>query len=269
MIELLSKKQEELLWKTMEIWFNNAYAKKDFNRDLIEDSIGWLYSIAGLKKPEISYAKSPLQCQSIASIRKITEHKNQITSSDLARHIRCTIEKQFNETTLLSDLVYKEVRERVWDQLSLVVEGKCLIERYLKRNLKGKLIKFSRDGIAAFQWCSYYEFFQEIGVITSNSSFDKYRNFIFNSGIFLSIYDKDNVIVCPNPLRVYFNKELQLHYVDGAAISWEDGYKLYCLSGHALNEEIVMNYAEKLRQHRNIKNSFKVYEKDGILYVKR
>lgn len=271
MLEILSKEQERLLWKTMETWFNNAYIRKDFNKDLIEDSISWLYNISGLKKPEILYASSPLQCQSVASMKKIKNQQNQITTTNLERHTRDTIGKQFNSAPLLPDLVVRKIRERVCDQLSLVWEGVYLIAEHIRRNLKGNYENFSRDGIAAFQWCSYHEFFEKIGVITSNSSFNKYQNFIFNSGIFLSIYAKDHAIVCPNPSKAYFNKEAQLHYVDGSAISWEDGYKIYCLFGSAVNKETVMNlnYAERLRQYRDIKDSFKLYEKDGILFVKR
>ena len=151
-------------------------------------------------------------------------------SPNLERHIRDTIGKQFNSVPLLSDLVDRKIRERVCDQLSLVWEGVCLIEEHMRRILKGNYENFSRDGIAAFQWCSYHEFFEKIGVITSNSSFEKYRNFIFNSGIFLSIYNKDHAIVCPNPSTAYFNKEAQLHYVDGAAISWDGKLIKHCTS---------------------------------------
>jgi len=253
----------------MEMWFNNAYVKKEFNRSLIEDSISWLYSISSLKKPEILYTSSPLQCQSIASKIKITEHQNRIIYYDPTKNIRYSIEKQFNENTPLSDLVYKAIRARVWDQLSLVHEGKCLIEKYLNRSFNDQLIKFSRDGIAAFQWCSYHEFFEKIGVIKSNSSFDKYRNFIFNSGIFLSIYYEDYAIVCPNASKAFFNKEIQLHSVDGAAILWEDGFEIYCLFGSVVNKEIVEDYAKKLSRYKDIKDSVKLYDKDGVLYVER
>ncbi|MEW6418759.1 MAG: hypothetical protein AB1480_11675 [Nitrospirota bacterium] len=138
----------------METWFNNAYVRKDFNRDIIEDSISWLYSISGLKKPEILYASSPLQCQSIASMI------NQIEPTDPGRSIRYAIGKEFNSAPLLSDLVDRKICERVCDQLSLVWEGVYLIEEHLRRRLKSKYENFSRDGIAAFQWCSYHEFFE-------------------------------------------------------------------------------------------------------------
>ncbi len=269
MLEILSKEQEGLLWRTMETWFNNAYVRKDLNKDLIEDSICWLYSISGLKKPDIFYASSPLQCQSIASMIKTRTQQNRITTTNLERHIRDTIGKQFNSAPLLPDLVDRKIRERACDQLSLVREGGDLVEEHLRRVLKDTCEKFSRDGIAAFQWCGYHEFFEKIGVIKSNSSFDKYRNFIFDSGIFLSIYDKDHAIVCPNPSWAYFNKEIQLHSIDGPAISWGDGYKIFCLYGGAVNEETVMNNAEALRKHKHIKDSFEVYEKDGNFYVKR
>ena len=269
MLEILSKEQEKLLWKTMETWFNNAYIRKDFDKDIIEDSICWLYNTSGLKKPEILYASSPLQCQSIASTMKIRTQQNQITTPNLERHVRDTIGKQFNSALLLADLVDRKIRERVCDQLSLVWEGRYLIEEHIRRRLKGNYENFSRDGIAAFQFCSYHEFFEKIGVIKSNSSFDKYRNFIFDSGIFLSIYAKDHAIVCPNPSKAYFDRELQLHSVDGPAISWEDGYKIYCLFGTPVNKETVMNNAEQLRQFKYIKDRFEFYEKDGTLYVKR
>ncbi len=253
MFEILLREQEDLLWKTMTMWFNNAYMKKEFNKELIEDSISWLYGISGIKNPEILYASSPLQCQIIAS--KIINQKNQPASPE--RYIRDIIGKEFNSAPLLSDLVDRKIRERVCDQLSLVWEGIYLIEEHLKRKLKSSYKNFSRDGIAGFQWCSYHEFFEKIGLIKSNPFFDQYRNFIFNSGIFLSIYDEDYVIICPNPSKAYFNKEIQLHSTDGPAISWDDGYKIYCLFGTAVNEEIVMSNVEKLRQFKYIKDRFK------------
>ncbi|MBI4827046.1 MAG: hypothetical protein HY807_11620 [Nitrospirae bacterium] len=88
MLERLSGEQKSQVARIASMWVENAFLKRDMDKALIEESLKWLYGLIGLPKPTVYYAKSPLDCQRIASELKLQstlEWKNLNSTAMTAR----------------------------------------------------------------------------------------------------------------------------------------------------------------------------------------
>lgn len=212
-------------------WIKNAFVRRDIDRALIEDSLAWLYGLIELPNPIVYYAQSPLDCQRIAS-----ELKSERQWQNLNNEIKFELERKVYR--LVPDKVADKVRKQVWEQAKPISLIKLQLEFALRERLKKDGFEsFCSDGMRAIQWCLYYVFFGELGIIKSKD-FERYCDFIFNSGIFMSMNEASCAIVCPNPSHAKLNERFQLHCTDGPAMAWEDGYKLYSLNGVTVSEAV-------------------------------
>jgi len=118
--------------------------------------------------------------------------------------------------------VYYQVYDQVRGQVRGQVSGQV---RDQKMQYYSPYIGLAWDA----NWVSFGEFFKEIGIL-KNSDFEQYAE-ILESGIFMSIQLDNCAIVCERPKIIHRNEAHALHYDQGAAISWNDGYEIYALHG--------------------------------------
>lgn len=96
-------------------------------------------------------------------------------------------------------------------------------------------------------WTAWGDYFQRIGIIDKEEyDFDKWKNFILKSGVFVTCLYENVAFVCIKPCKVNRNENGDLHCIDGLAIAWRDGYGEYYLNGVSVDENIVMTPANKL-----------------------
>lgn len=237
MLKILSSTQETRLSEISSTWLENAFMQRSLDKSLIENSLKWLYGLIGLPMPTIYYAESPMRCQTATRELKLERLKKGLEWKNINCQARYEIEHQVNRP--VSGKASGRVRKHVWEQTKQLGITKLQFEFHLKNLLDGGFENFSSDGMRAIQWCSYYDFFREIGVLKCKD-FERYREFIFGSGVSMSIYEASIAIVCPNPSYAMLNDNFQLHCPDGPSISWEDGYKLYFLNGVRVSEVFFM-----------------------------
>lgn len=121
------------------------------------------------------------------------------------------------------------------------------MEMAIEANLKsGETIDYLGNGYDS-GWTAWCDYFQRIGIIEKNEyDFDKWRDFIFKSGVFATCLYKNVAFVCIKPCKINRNENGDLHCTDGMAIAWRDGYGEYYLNGVSVDENVVMTPIDKL-----------------------
>ena len=84
-------------------------------------------------------------------------------------------------------------------------------------------------------WISYYSYFQDIGINTTES-FKKYSDLLNDSGVWNSITLKGVAIIYGRPNEVRRDANNRLHCDQDAAIVWPSGYCQYYLKGVCFDE---------------------------------
>lgn len=250
-------------------WLFNAFTPKDFNKRLVEEGIARVYEAYRRPAPKIIYARSPLECQQIAGRLREEEglaggRWNNICGAQL----QYEIEKQVKQAP--AEKIGTRAKQDIWAATGHIRHLRFASFFYF--GLTGDYERFSSDGLRALDWCSYYDFLRELKLLNI-PDFDRYREFILHSGIFLSIYEASTAIVCPHPRYGRFNEKLDLHCDHGPAVSWEDNYRLYFLNGRITSEVFFMPASdiepEMLLKEENAEARKEIIKKIGIKRVIR
>ena len=228
-------------------WINKL--RNPLDKDKARKGIEWLYSLAGLDKPEVIFCGSPFEIQILANILKsdsvldlvresvydsvfdsVIDSVNKSVGKSVSNSVRESVRKSVNYS------VWESVRESVYDLVNnSVIESLS--------NLKLEFEPFAYSGTSYdFYWVAFYDFFQRIGII-KNDGLKKLIE-LSDSGIFMSVQFKGLCIVCENPKYIKRNNQGQMHCDDGYAIEWAAGYGLYCMNGTAV---------KKKKNNRNLK----------------
>jgi hypothetical protein len=211
--------QQLLLDETSSKWVNSALMNKPLNKSAIRDFIGWLYQGYGLLRPEIHYATSPLVSQKIArEIRALGKNwrnmkyvilsgteTRMLNLADTGRKIRCSVMERTKAASLL----------------------KIHVETQIQKHFNWNCDEFGQD-VRNVQWCSYYDFCRRAGFVKHPlGTADQYCEYVFHSGVFLTIYEISHVIVCPNPSGIKVNIVNQGNSHEGHEVSWGDGFTVH------------------------------------------
>lgn len=126
-------------------------------------------------------------------------------------------------------------------------------------------------------WISFYDFFdKEVLTFEKSELFNKYRK-ILDMNIFWSLTYDTHVFVSRNAIEYKRNRNFELHNVDGAAVTFRDGFKLYFINGVGIKEELFNKLLNKkytfedftLEKNEEIKAAVLVFfeEKWGSAYM--
>ena len=208
--------QQLLLDEISSKWVNSALMKKPLNKSAIQDFIGWLYQGYGLLRPEIHYATSPLVSQKIAlEIRALDQNwrnmkyvilsgteTRMLNLAKTGRKIRCSVMEKTKAASLL----------------------KIHVETQILKHFDWNCEEFGQD-LRNVQWCSFYDFCRKAGFVKKPlGTVDQYCEYVFNSGVFLTIYETSHVIVCPNPSEIRVSSIKQGNSHEAREVSWDDGF---------------------------------------------
>jgi hypothetical protein len=89
---------------------------------------------------------------------------------------------------------------------------------------------------ASSSWVAFYSVFYDIGVDMS-SAINEFSNALEASKVWDCICLEGACIVFPPPSVVRRDNENRLHYDQGPALEWQDGYKQYFIRGVAFDED--------------------------------
>ncbi|MBI5847173.1 MAG: hypothetical protein HZB31_04365 [Nitrospirae bacterium] len=271
MIKRLSNKQQYEI-KTLSIkWFENAFYRKDFDKPLIEASLAWIYGLYRLPSPTIIYAKSPDECQKIAaSLREEAKAKEALWNNIYGLQAQIEIERQANRMTAYK--LSTAAKQDIWAGVGSNRFVRFGLEHYFRIMYEQDLERFSSDGIFANEWCCYYDFLRDLKLLTLED-FRRYREFIHDSGIFMSIYETSVAIICPHPIYARFNEKQELHCSYGPAVAWEDDFRLYYLNGRLSSEVFFMPARDidprLILKERNAEARKEIIKKLGVKNVIR
>jgi len=212
----LSESQEALLYEISCKWINSALRKKPFNKSVIRDFINWLYRCYGLPRPEIHFATSPLVSQEIArEIRALSQ-----SWRNLKQVVLGGTENQIFELPN----IYSKFRYTIMGGAKAASIAKINVETKVLKHFRWDCEEFGQD-LRNVQWCSFYDFCRKAGFVKKPlGTVDQYCEYVFNSGVFLTIYETSHVIVCPNPSEIRVNSIKQGDYHEGHQVSWDDGF---------------------------------------------
>ncbi len=133
--------------------------------------------------------------------------------------------------------VWDQVRAQVWDQVGAQIKDrklKCFDWAYC-------------GGVWDYDWCSFYDFFRQIGVDFKNEDFNSFTS-LSDAGVYDMIQFKDLCIVCAKPEYVSRDEENRLHSENGEAIHWKDGFRLWFWHGVSIPGELIISPEKTTRE---------------------
>lgn len=216
---------EELLYEVSSRWTMCGLEPKPLNKSLVGHFISRAYRKCNLPAPEIYYASSPLASQAIACELKVrSRHWHMPSMLD-----RMNLEEQI----FFLPKVGRQVRETVWLSGRRVYFVKRGVETQMRRFLEQMFEPFF-DDYRIVQACLFYDFFRLAGVLGEKiGGIDDLFRYVAEGGVFMTLCEASNVIVCPNPTTVHFDVNGDLHNETGPALSWDDGFCLRFIHGKA------------------------------------
>ena len=213
-LESLTPEQEALIPVIRDRWRNQLTSEPNYEE--IAKGITWIYGFANLKSPDILIVESPLAMQIAANLIN-NDPRPDVDPEYLA---------EIKETT--NALVQKVNNEGVNFKDLLKQNGIASVE-YFSTCYHGSVFDYG--------WLSFYEFFEEIGLI-DNSNFRTYKE-IIKQGIYSSLQYESLCIVCVVPDLVYREDvNNNLHATNGPAIRFRDGFQQYFLHGVYFSETL-------------------------------
>lgn len=194
MLNTLTEEQVKLMNTVRDEWLNKIFSakKKKFDKKQIENSVEWLYKLAGRDKPKVIFLDSPMSLQYGANMLKKVLSGAQVGDQ-------------------VGDQVRAQVRAQVWAQ-------------------KLDFFSFADYGsVTDYGWVAFYDFFERLGLL-SHDNYTEFKK-LLNAGVFDMIQLNGFCLVCPLPKLVKRDELNRLHSDTGAAIQWKDKYGQFYLYG--------------------------------------
>ena len=269
----LEKLNDVQLAKMQEIrdkWLNRLFSCKntEINREQAIAGINWIYKLSKLKEPMIIFVDSPVACQYAYHLlkqhlspqfqKKLDQVGDQV-GVQVGAQVRTQVWVQ------VSDQVWEQVREQVGTQVSAQVKQEKL-----------EFQQFSSYGnIWDYGWLAFYEFFMELG-IGKHEEFEQFKSLLL-SNVYDMIQLEGVCIVSALPIIIHRNEANNMHFSEGPAIEFKDGYFQHYINGVFVTCELfdsLLNKQYKLENFIAEKNEeikaaclFFMREKWGEDYV--
>lgn len=234
MIKKLTDEQTNLIDEIRDEWLGRYFGlSQDLTWQKAKPHIKWLYEFCGLKEPLVIVVDSPMAAQYAANLlnSQISTQVSAQIHNQIRAQIRDQIHNQIHDQihnqihNQISDQIRDQISDQVREQVREQVNDQVWFQ--IRSRVKGEIIKmFSFDWIGSMVsdigWVSYYDFFDRIGVTTSNN-FKKYREFV-KLPIFTSIQMEGVCILVKMPQYDRRGINSQKHCTDDYSIKWADGY---------------------------------------------
>jgi hypothetical protein len=216
-IEKLNPEQEKAIPVYIEKWVKMA--ERPMEKERAFNAVTNIYKAMGEKKPLVVVGDSPISTAIMcAMFWCIFKGKKSQLRSQLHSQLSIQLYSQ------LGSQLYSQLRSQLGSQL---------------QSLNGQWYL----SVWWLAWCGWCDYARHIGVKFDE---DAYRFFMdFNSEINFIIPFKGIAFISEKPSSIKWKNRL-LHCEDGLAVSYKDGYGLWCLNGVCVTKEIVLTPHDKL-----------------------
>ncbi len=195
-------------------------------KDLVEN-VNWLYTAAKLPMPRIIEVESPYSMQLVANLlQKLPwdSFRGEEPDIDCATRIAPAMAR---ELASIQDLRREDIVESLTRNLGKPLNAKT---KEVLSTLSMAYVPTACIGIGHDAgWAAYYEYYKMVGGDTISNN--EHRLKIVKDGIWDCIITHDIAIVCRRPYKVRLDDQQRLHSIDNPALEWNDGNKLYFVSG--------------------------------------
>ena len=216
-LEKLTTEQEALIPVIRDIWINQLYNLKDINVNQVTEGIEWLYSFCNLPKPRVIICESLLEAQLTIHVMKQMAKVAANVGANVGDNVRANV----------GDNVGANVWANVWANVGdITIEPICLY-----------------GDINDYGWVSFYDFFNEIGVL-NNDDFNRFKNLI-SSNYFTMIQMDTACFVVKNPKHIRLNAQNQMNSISEYAIEFNDGTGMYFVNGQYLSDTLYQKLSQK------------------------
>lgn len=86
-------------------------------------------------------------------------------------------------------------------------------------------------------WCALYELAKELGTKFDEQKYKLYYDYCYDVQTIFPY--KEVCYICERPVEIHWDGDI-LHNDEGPAVLYKDGWKIWALEGHAVDEQIVM-----------------------------
>lgn len=193
----------------------------------VEGNMNWLYTVAKLPLPRIIEMESPYSMQLVANfLQKLPwdSFRGEEPDIDCAMRIAPAMARDLAPNSELR-------REDITASLERHM-GKPMNSETRKKmsELTLSYVPTACIGIGHDAgWAAYYEYYKMVGGDTISNN--EHRLKIVKDGIWDCIITNDIAIVSRRPYKVRLDDQQRLHSIDNPALEWNDGHKLYFVSG--------------------------------------
>jgi hypothetical protein len=222
-----------------------------------------LYVIVGKKQPnEIIWVKSPLQAVKFSKMMEGRE-----TKDGWGANIK---DVMFNTMST----IFRRYAPGVLDRRSFNSSSPLdLTKQTIRTDLKfGNKEQICGSLYASF-WCDeYHELYASLGrndrdLKSSERIFIESMSHIMQHASWIIPY-QNKCILAEKPTAIHLNDNGELHYEDGHAIKWADGWGVYSLEGRLIPSWIITNpeniTVKLIRKERNLEVRRLMISKMGI-----
>ena len=283
MLEQLTKKQEQLMYKVKDERLHRFFKLPKLDKEQAGEFIDYLYWIAGLNKPTKIFLESPMALQIganfLSSVLARDEGDTAQVRAQVWDQVKAQVRDQVRDQVWdqvwaqvqaqvrdqvraqVRDQVWAQVRDQVWAQVRAQVRDQVRAQvrdqvraqvRAQVRDISLTMLDFWYYGDVSCYWRNAFnDFFTRIKVI-DNSKFNEYIE--LNKWVFLTIQLKDYCFICWNPEYVKRDEKNRLHNVEDMAVKWSDGRGLYYLHGIHFEKEVFDKFKNEELSPQEIMN---------------
>lgn len=243
-IESLTQQQIDAMPGYVERWTAIGRSTEPANPQEAKKYIDQAYTNVGLKAPTYHFhLKSPISAvHAIFQVEVLSSFSDSDTSTDVVGDTSVWL-PVFNSVYEQYQAQYNQIEwsKEVYDRMVSKI-SKAYVQEASKGNEKlTSLTQHMLYGNQESFWLSYYDFFlREFG---EQASFcDPIKPFIelANHIGWWSAYP-DVIFTQERPNKISVNENNQLHCVDGPAVEYPDGHKIYALCNYLVDAVIIEN----------------------------
>lgn len=229
-IEKLSKEQEVLLPLALDKWLQIGLSTTRSTDDQMRSAMSLAYAKANLPEPMCIILESPLQTSIVSGMLKTRARvrdqvRDQIRAQVWAQvwdQVRAQVGAQVwaQAWDQVGAQVWAQVGDQVGDQVRAQVRDQDVIYCYGQHDAS---------------WLAFYWYFKEIGLDVS--LLDGLFECAEHCGWFLPYSNVS--FVSAKPCNVYFDERNVLHNDSGPAVSYLDGFSVYCWHGVRVERYVI------------------------------
>lgn len=292
-LEKLTPEQEQLMYEVRDEWMDFLFScKNKLDKEKATIGINNLYSLSGLKQPEIIFLSSPLALQYAANILLNGNRTSVMDSvwdsvhSSVQNYVWSSVWDE------VYNLVRDEVRDSLWDYILASVPDyvwdyawnevynyvQDYVHNYVQdsvrstiwnkvKNHKLNYFSFTPYGnLSSFKWVAFFDFFERIGIF-KNQHFTDFKN-LLKSGIYDMIVLDNLCLACELPVYISRDNRGKLHNEKKYCIEWNDGFKIWKWKGADVPQKLIetpeLITKEDLKNNQNTEVRRAFIEKLGV-----